>query len=150
MLSITTTVYYRSSLLSAFYRTRGCVSRVVTHRVHYVCWSEEFYVRALSRSSVLHDRSSGVTKDRRAGFLQSGFTSGRCVAHKHARTQARARAQCYFTMMIIGSLSPGNPEQPGIALVVLSCRSVQVVSESTESGCTALSVVRFGVENKYR
>lgn len=37
-------------------------------------------------SSVLHDRSSGVTKDRRAGFLQSGFTSGRCVAHKHART----------------------------------------------------------------
>lgn len=131
------------SPLSAFYRTRGCVSRVVTQRVHYVCWSEEFYVRAISRSYVLlHDRSSGVTKDRRAGFLQSGFTSGRCVAHKLVRTHAatRARAHNVTSRWWLLALSPDNPEQPGISLVVLSCRLVQVVSESTEGRRMTLSI----------
>jgi len=121
---------YTAVIIRAFYRCAR-VSRVVTLYIMFV--KAKSYVRAQAGARApLHDRSSDVTKDRRAGFLQSGFTSDqrrtthartyvRAHARTYARTHTRVHAQCYFamaTMMVIGSPRV-TPDQPDIALVVL-------------------------------
>lgn len=87
------------------------MSERVSRALHRTSRSSEELRSGYKTEVLFHDRSYGVTEDRRARFLQSGFTSGR------RRTQARTHAQCYFTMttmMVIDSAEviPGNQKLP--------------------------------------